>query len=509
MNDNGVLRVEQVSKRYGAVAALQRVDLSLDAGEVLALAGKNGAGKSTLIRLLNGVESPDEGSVQLDGRPFRARGVSEARRAGIATVFQELSVVPQLTVMENIGLGDLPKDRWGGIDWGAAEERAGVALAKVGARFGPRDTVGELGIAEQQLVEIARALSRGARVLVLDEPTSSLSRLEVDPLLRLLRRLADEGVGVIYVSHRLQEIMQLADRTVVLRDGRNAGELARKDITVAAITALMTGSGDRADRLITDDVPRGARALTVSGLEVAPKVVDFSMTVHHGEVLGLAGLLGSGRTEVLRALCGALQPDAGEIDVESGGRVGQGIRDRLRQGIALVPEDRRKEGLVFTSDVGENLTMPRWLRSTVGVLHPKRTRATAREAIRRFGIKAPGPETAVTALSGGNQQKIVIAKWASLDVPVLLLDQPTRGVDIESKHQIYGIIRDLARSGTAVVFVSDEFEEFRLCCDRVLVMADGRTIHELPGAQATEPRLMELITAHSAPSVNTAEGTTS
>lgn len=487
-----------VSKRYGGIAALRDVDFDVREGEVHALAGKNGAGKSTLIRILSGVESADSGTVRVGGELTRFRRPKDAHAQGIATVFQELSIVPQLSVAENISLGAWPRRRIGDISWSNVRRRAADALTSLAVPLDLDTPCGALSVAEQQLVEIARAISTGARVIILDEPTSSLPRHEVERLLTIVERLARQGVGIIYISHRLDEVRRLAHRVTVLRDGRLVGQLDREQFSVAGLTELMTGEPRGLDVLPRANPPTPTVRLRVTALASPARSAPLDLQVRKGEVLGVAGLLGSGRTELLRQIAGTDSTATGEVRVDESGPIAANVRARIVAGVALVPEDRRTEGLVFTTDIAENATMPRWLSARAGILNPPRIRKAAEEIAQRFGIKASSVDAPIGSLSGGNQQKVVIAKWASTGVSVLLLDQPTRGVDIHSKEQIYAIIRQLADEGMSIIFVSDEFEEFKIVCDRVIVIKDGSLIGEMDAADADETALMTTIAGEAA-----------
>jgi ribose transport system ATP-binding protein len=479
-----------IRKAFGATIALDGVDLSVNAGEICGLIGQNGAGKSTLMSILVGAQPPDAGEMTIDGRPFAPASPIDARRAGVAMIYQELSLAPHLSVMENIMMGAEPM-RFGLIDWPRMREMASRALAELGHHdISPDAPVGSLSVAAQQLVEIARALALGSRVLVLDEPTSSLGRTDVERLFALLRNLRAQGHAIVYISHFIEEVKTVADRFIVLRDGRNAGEGRTSDATHDHIVALMVG------RTVGDLFPRSPRhrgdaILELSGLEPG----GASFTLHRGEIFGIAGVLGSGRTRLLRAVFG-LEP------VRSG-RVRVGVysgaaepRDRWRQGLGMLSEDRKQEGLATALDVADNLTMTRLSPFGVaGLLSPTRQHAAAARWISELEIRCAGPAQKAGELSGGNQQKIAIARLLHHDVDVLILDEPTRGIDVGSKAQIYRLIDALVAdraSGKprAVLMVSSYLPELLGMCDRIAVMKRGQLGEAVAANTLTEHDLM-------------------
>ncbi|MCG5221006.1 sugar ABC transporter ATP-binding protein [Streptosporangium sp. KLBMP 9127] len=484
--------VHGLVKRYPGVQALDGVDLSLAAGEVRALLGKNGAGKSTLVKILSGAVRPDAGRIHIGGRQVELPSPAVAREQGIATVHQELSLVPELSVAENILLGR----------WRAAGTRGGLinpaALVRYASRFlddlrlelDPRAKVGELSVAEQQMVEIARALSYGGKVLILDEPTSSLPAAEVDTLLVLVRRLAETGLAVIYVSHRMDEIPRVADSITVLRDGSHVATRPVGDVTTAEIVEMMTGR--------TASPSRGPKrkaservVLSVSGLSSGDRVRDVSFDLRQGEILGIVGLLGSGRTELFRCLYGLSRRESGSVELD-----GQPLRPRtprqaIDAGLGFAPEDRKKEGLALGMGVSVNVTLSSPRRISVAGLLSRRKEQRVAEATRsRLAIKTPALRTAVGTLSGGNQQKVVLGKCLNARARVLLLNEPTRGVDVEAKEHIYALLRDLADEGSGIVVVSSEIEELFLVCDRLLVLNSGRVVLDRETGETDLPAVM-------------------
>jgi ABC-type sugar transport system ATPase subunit len=489
-----LLVLRGVSKRFGGVVALAEVDFDLRAGEIHALLGENGAGKSTLIKVLGGIVRPDAGTIELDGRPAEVRDAAEADRLGIRLIHQELSLAPNLSVAENILLGREPT--WLGIlvdrrklDDAAAALVAGLDMPEIGP---VRALVGSLSVARRQLVEIARALAVRARILVLDEPTASLSQHEAETLMARLRRLRDQGVGIIYISHRLEEICRLADRITVLRDGRNVGTRGARSVDPDELIRLMVGR-DLASTPRRPDWNPGPVVLSVEDL-CSDQVRGVSFELRAGEVLGLAGLVGSGRTELARALCGADPIRSGTIRVDSRPIAPKSPREARAAGIILVPEDREGQGLVMTGSVAYNLALP-WTRDWIRDIRVDRRRRAAivERAVSRFGIRAEHPERSVGSLSGGNQQKVVVARWMEHPPKVLILDEPTRGVDIKARGEMYAILRDLVARGIAVLLISSDLPEVIGLSHRLALYRDGRILREIPAERADPVEVMAAL----------------
>ena len=488
--------MQGIRKAFGATVALDGVDLSVAAGEICGLVGQNGAGKSTLMAILAGALAPDGGSMTIDGRPYAPPSPIAARRAGVAMIYQELSLAPHLTVMENVLLGAEPM-RYGLVDRGRMRQMASAALAQLGHDdISPDAAVGTLPVAAQQLVEIARALAVGCRVLVLDEPTSSLGGADVAHLFTLLRRLKDQGHAIVYISHFIEEVQAIADRFVVLRDGRNAGGGVTAGATHDAIVRLMVGAAP--DDLFPRTPRRTGEAIVeVAGLEPG----SASFTLHRGEILGIAGLVGSGRTRLLRTLFGLEAVKRGRIrigraDFSAAGTPSGGPRGRWRAGMGLLSEDRKSEGLALGLSVADNLTLTRLEPfGPHALVMPGRQQQTASEWIARMAIKCAGPSQAAGELSGGNQQKVALARLLHHDVDILVLDEPTRGIDVGSKAQIYRLIDELVadrpgRPAKAVLMVSSYLPELLGLCDRVAVMRRGKLDAPQPVAGLTEHDLM-------------------
>lgn len=486
-----LLACRGLTKTFPGTRALTSVDLAVDAGEVVALIGENGAGKSTLMKILGGVHTPDEGSVVLDGADYEPSGPADAIAAGIGTIHQEMSLLPQLSVTENVLLGRLPTRASGTIDRAAARAIVQENLDRVGLRVDPDTPVRRLSVAQQQQVEIAKALSLHARVLLLDEPTASLGDDESEALFRLIAELRAQGVAFIYISHRLAEIARVADRVVVLRDGARVAAFDRADVPVETLVEAMVG---RAVDQVFPDPPahEDEVVLRVTGLAREGVFEGVSFELHRGEILGIAGLVGAGRTEVVRALFGADPPTAGTIEIE--GRLWRLLRpeDAVRAGIVLVPEDRKGQGLVLGLSVQDNLALPSLDHLaergavTSGVLRRLAERAAARLEIRGR------PTQLARTLSGGNQQKVVIGKWLERQPKIVLFDEPTRGVDVGAKAAIYDVITELAASGVACIVVSSELPEVLGLAHRVLVMSEGRQTGLLARREADEEAVMTL-----------------
>jgi len=489
-----LLEARQVSKSFAGVRALKGVSLSVHPGEVLAVIGENGAGKSTLMKILAGVQAPDSGVLLVDGVARTIGSVQEALSLGIALIHQELNLAETLDVGANIFLGREPH-RFGWVDAARVTREARVVLERVGLRVDPGTLVGDLTIGQQQLVEIAKALSVNARLLIMDEPTSSLSDHESQVLLSLIRELRTKGVGIVYISHRLGEVRSLADRVEVLRDGENAGRLLEDEISHGAMVQLMVG------RELSQYYPHqphraGDVVLEVRGLRTRAhpgESVDFH--VRSGEVVGMAGLVGAGRSELLEAVFGVVPALQGTVGV-SGRVVSPGSpRGAMDAGIALVPEDRKHQGLFLEMGVRENLSIASLHRDqTGGFLNRPAERALCEEMIPAMRIKSAGVDQPVQFLSGGNQQKVVIGKWLATRPSVFLLDEPTRGVDIGAKQEIYRLMEELAAKGVAVLFVSSDLEEILGMSDRVLVLHEGRLSGELLRSELSEEAVMRLAT---------------
>ena len=489
-----LLQVRDVSKGFPGVRALRAVSLNVGAGEVVAVIGENGAGKSTLMKILAGVQQPDAGQILWDGQPVQINSVQRAMDLGIVLIHQELNLADNLTAGANIYLGREPR-RFGLIDRRRIEAGARDVMGRVGLDCAPNTVVRSLPIGRQQMVEIAKALSANARLLIMDEPTSSLTAHEAEQLFRVVRDLRSRGISVVYISHRLGEVKELADRVVVLRDGQNAGELPRGQIVHDKMVRMMVG------RDVSQFYPHrphepGAVALEVEALRTpAHPRHEVSFSVRAGEIVGMAGLVGAGRTEVLQTLFGVTPAQGGRVRVAGVEALPRHPWEAIRAGLALVPEDRKQQGLILEMAVRENIGLASVGRlAWLGFLNRAAERETAARMITQLGVKTPGDRQRVQFLSGGNQQKVVLAKWLAMRPRVLLLDEPTRGIDVGAKQEIYRLMEDLAASGAAVLFVSSEMEEVLGMSDRTLVMHEGRLTGELRRDQLSEEAVMHLAT---------------
>lgn len=488
------LEVRKVTKRFPGVVALSGVDLEVQPAEVVALIGENGAGKSTLMKILAGVQPADEGELLVEGKVVRFSGVQDAQKAGIALIHQELNLADNLTVAANMFLGREP-GKFGWIDQGLIEQEAVRVLKLVGLDVVPGTLLSDLTLGKQQLVEIAKALSTEAKVIIMDEPTSSLSLSESERLFEVIRDLRESGVSVIYISHRLGEVKELADRVVVFRDGENAGMLERTEVEHDAMVRLMVGR-DVSQFYQRTAHDLGEVALSVRGLrtvEHPSNSIDFE--VRAGEVVGVAGLVGAGRSEMLAALFGARPALGGNISLAGQDGLPRSPREALGRGLALVPEDRKGQGLILDMAVKENMTLASLRRDARGpFLNTRKEDELTAKMTEALSVKTPGSWQLARFLSGGNQQKIVLAKWLALKPKVLLLDEPTRGIDIGAKEEIYLLMEQFAREGMAVLFVSSEMEEVMGMADRTLVMHEGRITGELDRKDFSEEAIMELAT---------------
>ena len=485
------LSVRGVGKRYAA-PVLHDVDLDLRAGEVHALMGENGAGKSTLSRILAGLTRPDAGTMTLGGVPYAPRSRGEAQRAGVQIVLQELHLVPTLSVAENLFLTDLPR-RGPFLDRVTLASRARAALAALGlAGLDPWTPVGRLGIGRQQLVALAAALAHPCRVLVLDEPTAALTPGETGLAFDHVARLRAAGTAVLYISHRLDDIQRIADRVTVLRDGRVVGARAARGTSMGELVGLMIGE-PRAEAAPPASRAPGAVALRVEGLRRGDRVRDVAFDVHAGEILGLAGLIGSGRTETLRAIAGADRRDAGRVSVGARAVPAEGgPAAAVRAGIGLVPEDRRAHALLLAQPIRSNVSLATLGRFRRGAWIDRPAEAAAVDALcARLDVRCRSTEQLAGELSGGNQQKVVLARWLLRDCEVLLVDEPTRGVDVAAKRAVHDVLRGLAARGRAIVVVSSELPELLELCDRIAVMSDGRLVSTFARGSWSEAAILE------------------
>jgi ribose transport system ATP-binding protein len=498
MNDNRernpLLRMEGISKVFPGVVALDAVDLEIYEKEVVGLIGENGAGKSTLMKILGGIYTPNEGRILIDNRPVSISSVSDAMGYSIGFIHQELNVLENIDVAGNIFLGREPRrGPMQLIDRGRINAMAESLLEKLGLGISPSALVGDLSIAHRQMVEIAKALSLDARILIMDEPTSSLTITETETLLGLVRELREQGVSIIYISHRLSELNEIADRVVGLRDGKNAGTLDKDEISHDRMVKLMVGRDINSFYV----EPGGERE---SGYFKARGVTsgaypnqEVSFDAARGEILGFAGLVGAGRTEIMEAMFGLDAFSAGEVSIGDEVIPISNARDAINHAIYLVPEDRRLTGLVTDMTVRENITLPSLMDySRCGLILRDKETEVAQRQMEALDIRAPGAETPVMNLSGGNQQKVVLGKWLSMKPRVIIFDEPTRGIDVGAKAEIYRVMRDLAEQGVVVIMISSDMEEIINVSDRVAVMHEGRITGILNRSDCTEDNIMQL-----------------
>jgi rhamnose transport system ATP-binding protein len=492
-----LLKLTEITKSFGGVQALKGVSFDLRAGEVHALIGENGAGKSTLIKIITGAHTADHGTVEIQGQLQGVIDPARAKALGIAAIYQQPALFPDLTVAENIALGLEPGGGWRRVRWKARRDRARRLLDRIGAGIDPDREVGRLSMPEQQLVEIARALGAEARIVIMDEPTASLSDKEVENLFRVIRDLKAHGVGIIYISHRLEELPQVADRATALRDGALVGTRPMAKVTRAELIRMMVGR-ELSAVFPKLSVERGEIVLDVRSLHCrAAGIKHVSLTIRAGEILGLAGLVGAGRTELAGVLFGLTPADAGEILLQGRPVVIRTPARAVDLGIACVPEDRRRHGVILEMPVAGNCTLATLKAISVfGLLDFGRERSIAEGFVRQLGIKTPRIQTPVGNLSGGNQQKVALARWLAADPKVLILDEPTQGVDVGAKAEIHRLMGELAARGMAILMISSELPEILGMSDRIVVMHRGTVAGILDRAYATQEAILELALGH-------------
>ncbi|MBK9740919.1 MAG: sugar ABC transporter ATP-binding protein [Actinobacteria bacterium] len=488
-----LLQLDGVSKRYGPTVALDSVDFDLRPGEVHALMGENGAGKSTLMKILAGTEDRDSGSIRIDGERVDIRGPRDAKALGIAIINQELNTVPAMTVAENLCLGEEPRTRAGVLDRRTMIADARAKLQRISAPISPTTPLGNLSVGMQQMVEIARAVSTDARILVLDEPTAALSRSEALHLYGVIADMKASGVGLVYISHRMEEVWQLADRVTVFRDGRNVGTRSREEVTPSEIVRMMVGR-PLEDLYRHDDRVVRQTVLDVQAL-VGENVGPVDLHVDAGEVVGVAGLVGSGRTELARVIFGVDHRVSGTVILDGQPLETRSPKDVIAHGVGMVPESRKEQALFPSHSVANNISLSSLKRfCTFGVLRRSAIRREVRRQMDRLQLRPDAINLPVSALSGGNQQKAALARWLMSDSQLLILDEPTRGVDIGAKSEIYSIINQLSAAGKAILVISSDLPEVLGISDRILVMRHGRVVGELTASQASEELVMSMAT---------------
>lgn len=483
-----------ISKSFPGVKALNNIDFSVLRGEVHCLLGANGAGKSTLIKILAGAYPKDQGEIFFEGRPVDVSNPLVGRKLGITVIYQELSLIPTLSVAENIFIGKYPRNRFGSVDWNELYLRAQELLDELGVDINVRTAVGMLSVGHQQIVEIAKSMASQARLIVMDEPSAALTGNEFETLVRVIEDLKSRGITIMYVSHRLEEVFRVGDRATILRDGKLVAVTNVADVTRSQLTELIVGH-PLVEHQGQDKYRHGKEIFRVEGLNT-PKLQSISMAVHEGEILGLFGLVGSGRTELLKAIFGCYRPLSGQVYLE-GTRVSIGSpREAIKAGMALVPEDRKLEGLVLGLSIWENAALPSLadFAKPLFINYRGLIRAVA-AFVDRLRVAAPALSTTVSSLSGGNQQKIVLAKWLLKRCRLILLDEPTRGIDIGAKDEVYSITCSLASEGRAVIMASSDVEELLAICHRILVLREGQLVGEFYGSQATKEALLHYAIA--------------
>ena len=493
---NSLVQMKNIAKSFSGTKVLKGVNLELGHGEILALLGENGAGKSTLMKILSGIYSKDSGEIYLDGELCHFQNPKEAQNKGVAIIHQEMNLCNDLSVSENIFLGREVMDGLR-LNHKKMDEEAQKILDDLGISMKSTELAGDLKVSEQQMVEIAKALSQDAKILIMDEPTSALSRKEIEDLFRVIRKLRDEGRGIIYISHRLDELRAIADKVSILRDGENVISGDLKDFSIDDIIRHMVG------REIQDKFPRilcekGKEILRVESLNAGPKVRDISFSLYEGEILGIAGLMGAGRTEMTRALFGVDEKTSGKIYLFGEEVKTNAPKDSIELGMALIPEDRRKDGLCTDLSIRENISLPNLdsMKNSLGVLSKDLELKISEDTIKSLNVKAKDREMISKNLSGGNQQKVVLGKWLVRNPKVILFDEPTRGIDIGAKVEIYQIMNELKKKGVGVLFISSEMEEVLGMSDRILIFCDGRITGELGREEANQENILKLATRY-------------
>lgn len=491
-----LLKVEGISKSFPGVQALHDVQFELNRGEVLTLVGENGAGKSSLMKILSGIYTKDSGRIVFEGEEVDITSPLQAQHLGISIIHQEMNLMPDLTIAQNIYIGREPRAGFF-LAENALNRKTSELLARLGIDLDPRQKVGELTVAKQQMVEIAKALSFNAKVLIMDEPTSALTEAETETLFRLIEQLKASGTGIIYISHRMEELKRLADRVTVLRDGEYIGTLERDEIDVPTIIEMMVGRHiDEGARPEAAEHARDQVVLKVEGLSTRQLLRDVSFELHRGEILGFAGLMGAGRTEVARALIGADPSDGGDVQINGTAVKIKQPADAVRHGVGYLSEDRKQLGLMLEQDVNFNIQLAslRNYMNPAGVMLDGKGRQASREYVKSLRIKTPSINQTTKLLSGGNQQKVVIAKWLARDCDILIFDEPTRGIDVGAKEEIYKLLQDLAAQGKSIIVISSELPEVLRLAHRIVVMANGRVTAVLPNEEASQAKIMQYAT---------------
>lgn len=492
-----LVQMEGIEKTFPGVHALSQAQFELRAGEVHALVGENGAGKSTLMKVLSGIYKPDAGRILYKGKPVEVHSPRDAQHLGISIIHQELNLMPHLTVAQNVFIGResrrSPKFL---LDEKSINDKTRVLLDMLHLKIDPRTKVADLTVAKQQMVEIAKALSFNSEVLIMDEPTAALTETEIADLFRIIRQLREKGVGVVHISHRLEELKQISDRITVMRDGRYIDTVQTKDVTIDKIISMMVGRTIFEAKPEVPEKPSEEIVLEAKHLNRGNVIRGVSFNLKRGEILGLSGLVGAGRTEVARAVFGADPVDSGEVFVRGKKVEIHSPNDAVRHGIAYLSEDRKRYGLALGLDVEENIVLATFRKfvGALGWVQRAKMRSTAKHYVDALSIKTPSLQQKVKNLSGGNQQKVIIGKWLTADTDVLIFDEPTRGIDIGAKSEIYRLLNDLAQQGKSIVMISSELPEILRMSHRIVIMCEGRITGELSAAEASQEKIMSLAT---------------
>ena len=490
-----IVSMEHITKIFPGVKALDDVHFELRSGEVMALLGENGAGKSTLMKILSGVYTLDEGSLSIFGKEYGSLTPNTAREAGVAIIHQELNMCRHLTVCENMFLGREMRSGFI-LNNDEMENIARKYLDELGVDINPRQVVGDLPVSKQQMIEIAKALSINARILIMDEPTSALTSREIEELFQIIRRLKSQGCGIVYISHRLEELSHIADRVTIMRDGQFITDGNYTDFTMDEIIANMVGREIK-EKFPRVQCPKGRKVFEVKDLNAGRMVRDINFSLYEGEIVGFAGLMGAGRTETTRAIFGVDPKESGEIYLDGKEIKIRNPMDAIRQGVVLAPEDRKKDGLCTKLSIRQNIALPNLdvIAGKSGVINRKVENELCDKAVEELSIKTPNLEVDTATLSGGNQQKVVVAKWLARNSRVVIFDEPTRGIDVGAKVEIYHLMNQLKKQGIAVMFVSSEMPEVMGIADRIIVMCDGRITGELQSGEATQEEILRLATS--------------
>jgi len=492
--DKYILEMKNVSKAFPGVKALNNIHFNLIPGEIHALVGENGAGKSTLLKILAGAYKKDEGTIKLYGSEVKMTNPKHALDLGISVIYQEFNLIPNLSIAENIFIGRAPLKHKAFIDFSELYQRAEFFLKKVGMKKDPKTLVSQLSVAEQQMVEIAKSLSLSAKIIVMDEPTSALTKSEKETLFKIIRELKSKGVSIIFISHIIDEVLEISDRVTVLRDGEYVDTLDAADTNPGKIVQMMVGR-ELKDFYPKTDVKRGEVILEVKNLTKKSKYEDISFRLHEGEVLGFAGLVGSGRAQVMRGIFGIEPPDGGEVYIKGKKVKTNSLFETIKMKMGFVPEDRRKEGLILSRSVKDNINITKLSRiNSYGFVKQKEEEKIANEYCKHLNIRTPNNNEIAQNLSGGNQQKIVIAKWLAINPRILILDDPTRGIDVGAKNEIYLLINNLAKEKIGIILISSELPEIINISDRILVMREGKITHEFSRKEATQEKIMRHAT---------------